>query len=97
MKFGCLNCTFLSTTNLICRSTDISKCFRGSLRLGDNESRLFLVIQVNHSGAVSHLVDITYAESFYVVEFMVHKNASLCIYNVRPLAPHVYIVTLGFT
>ena len=26
--------------HLICRSTDISKCFRGSLRLRDNESRL---------------------------------------------------------
>ena len=32
---------FHNTTNLICRSTDISKCFRGSLRLRDNESRLY--------------------------------------------------------
>ena len=39
---GCLNGIFLDTTNLICRSTDISKCFRGSLRLRDNESRLNL-------------------------------------------------------
>ena len=31
---------FLNTINLICRSTDISKCFRGSLRFRDNESRL---------------------------------------------------------
>ena len=32
---------FLNTTNLICRSTDISKCFRGSLRFRDNESQLY--------------------------------------------------------
>ena len=42
MKFGCSNCFFLSTTNLICRSTDISKCFRGSLRFRDNKSRLYI-------------------------------------------------------
>ena len=33
---------FLNTINLICRSTDISKCFRGSLRFRDNESRLYI-------------------------------------------------------
>ena len=38
VKFGCSICIFLSSANLICRSTDISKCFRGSLRLRDNES-----------------------------------------------------------
>ena len=42
MKFGCSNIFFLNTINLICRSTDISKCFRGSLRFRDNESRLYL-------------------------------------------------------
>ena len=41
MKFACLIGIFLNTTNLICRSTDISKCFRGSLRFRDNESRLY--------------------------------------------------------
>ena len=49
MKFGCSNCFFLSTTNLICRSTDISKCFRGSFRFRDNESRLYKV-NVQHTG-----------------------------------------------
>ena len=34
---------FLNSANLICRSTDISKCFRGSLRLRDNENRLCLI------------------------------------------------------
>ena len=38
VKFSCSICIFLSSANLICRSTDISKCFRGSLRLRDNES-----------------------------------------------------------
>ena len=34
---------FLNSANLICRSMDISKCFRGSLRLRDNDSRLYWV------------------------------------------------------
>ena len=33
---------FLNFAHLICRSTDISKCLRGSLRLRDNKSRLYL-------------------------------------------------------
>ena len=42
MKFGCSIGIFLNSAHLICRSTDISKCFRGSLRLRDNESRLYV-------------------------------------------------------
>ena len=34
---------FFISHNLICRSTDISQCFRGSLRLQDNESRLYMI------------------------------------------------------
>ena len=34
---------FLNSANLICRSTDNSKCFIGSLRLRDNESRLYIM------------------------------------------------------
>ena len=33
---------FLSLANLICRGTDISKYFRESLGIRDNESRLYL-------------------------------------------------------
>ena len=44
MKFGCPIGIFLNSANLTCQSTDISKCFRGSLRLRDNESRLYLYI-----------------------------------------------------
>ena len=42
MKFSCAICIFLYPENLICRTTDISKCFRGSLQLRDNESRLYI-------------------------------------------------------
>ena len=34
---------FLKSANLICRDTDISKYFRESLRLRDNESRLYFL------------------------------------------------------
>ena len=46
MKFGCSFGIFLNSAHLICRSTDISKCFSGSLRLRDNESQLYLLIMV---------------------------------------------------
>ena len=37
----CAICIFLNSENLICRGTNISKCFRGPLQLQDNESRLY--------------------------------------------------------
>ena len=42
-EFCCSIGIFLNFAHLICRSTDILKCFRGSLRLRDNESRLYIV------------------------------------------------------
>ena len=42
VKFGSSIGILLNSANLICRSTDISRCFSGSLRLRDNESRLYL-------------------------------------------------------
>ena len=36
---------FLNSANLICRSTDISKCFRESFGYRDNESRLYFNMQ----------------------------------------------------
>ena len=33
---------YLNSANLICRSTDISKYFRQSLGIRDNESRLYV-------------------------------------------------------
>ena len=50
MKFGCSFGIFLNLAHLICRSTDISKCFSGSLRLRDNESPLYLPINCYHRG-----------------------------------------------
>ena len=52
MKFGCSVDIFLNSANLICRSTDISKCFRESLRLRDNESKLNLDIDPQLNGSV---------------------------------------------
>ena len=40
---------FLNSANLICKSMDISKCFRGSLRLRDNESRLYMPLRKIHA------------------------------------------------
>ena len=52
-KFGCSIGIFLRSAHLICRNTDISKCFRESLRLRDNESRLYFFsvegLQWHHS------------------------------------------------
>ena len=42
MKFGCSIGIFLNSAHLICRSADISKCFRGFLRLRGNGNRLYL-------------------------------------------------------
>ena len=41
VKFGCSISIILNFENLICRNTDISKCFRGFLRLPDKESQLY--------------------------------------------------------
>ena len=43
VKCGCSNYFFLNSENLICRGMDISKCFRESLGIRDNESRLYSV------------------------------------------------------
>ena len=37
---------FLTSATLICRGTDISKCFRESLGIRDNESRLYMYMYV---------------------------------------------------
>ena len=34
---------FLTLSTLICRGTDISKCFSASLGIRDNESRLYVI------------------------------------------------------
>ena len=41
---------FLTSATLICRGTDISKCFRETLGIRDNESRLYFVIKYCNKG-----------------------------------------------
>ena len=41
VKCGCSNYFFLNSANLICRGTDVSKYFKESLCIRDNESRLY--------------------------------------------------------
>ena len=50
VKGGCsINCFFLSSVNLICRTTDISKCFIESLGVRDNESRLYMTLIISNT------------------------------------------------
>ena len=42
VKCGCSNYFFFNSANLICRGTDISKYLIESIRIRDNESRLYL-------------------------------------------------------
>ena len=42
VKCGCSIYCFLTLSTLICRGTDISKCFSESLGIRDNESRLYM-------------------------------------------------------
>ena len=44
ITYSFVNCDiiFLNSANLICRGMNISKCFRESLRLRDNEGRLYI-------------------------------------------------------
>ena len=47
VKCGCSIHLFLNSANLICRGTDISKYFRESLGIRDNESRLYWFASFN--------------------------------------------------
>ena len=45
VKCGCVQfIVFLTLSTLICRSTDISKCFSESLGIRDNGSRLYMIV-----------------------------------------------------
>ena len=56
---------FLTLSTLICRSTDISKCFSESLGIRDNESRLYLLKQ---SDTLQTITDIFNMCMKYVAE-----------------------------
>ena len=49
VKYDCSNYVFLNSANLICWSTDISKYFRESLGIRDNESGLCIYFLVEKS------------------------------------------------
>ena len=51
---------FLTLSILICRDTDISKCFSESLGIWDNESRLYILLTI----ANSSLLNIAEYENF---------------------------------
>ena len=67
-KFGCSFGIFLNSANLICRNTDISKCFRGSLRLRDNESRLY------YDETTEKLAEIPHDKMFHAIRTEQNKN-----------------------
>ena len=48
VKCGCSNYFFFNSANLICRGTDISKYFRESLGIRDNESQLYICAYFVH-------------------------------------------------
>ena len=73
MKFGSLIGIFLNSANLICRSTDISKCFRGSLRLRDKESRLYIAQLETRKGKLILWNDLKCFSYFLLVKWI-----SLC-------------------
>ena len=48
VKCGCSIHFFLNLANLICRGTDISKYFRQSLGIRENEGRLYITLTYEH-------------------------------------------------
>ena len=66
---------FLNSANLICRDTDISKYFRESLGLRDNESRQYLCVRASHQ-------DIT-CEMIYDIDRPLLFSKSPCRFTTR--------------
>ena len=69
---------FLTLSTLICRSTDISKCFSESLGIRDNESRLYngpdqiaqmcrLILDFLSSILISHIKNISHNSPVHIV------------------------------
>ena len=74
MKFGCSIGIFLNLANLVCRSTDISKCFRGFLRLRDNESQLY---NLHHGWCMGRLFTVSTRHSSSCREGKINFKAFL--------------------
>ena len=79
---------FLNSANLICGGKDISKCFRESLGLQDNESRLYALYLVQITTVV-HVLSfgsqcekmylLTYAPKTQIRSILVIRIKKLCI------------------
>ena len=78
MNFGCLTGIFLSSAPLICRSTDISKYFRGSLRLRDNESRLYFVLCSLFAGECGFIEFANYSITGHNSQYLYDKSLEAC-------------------
>ena len=68
---------FLNTTNLICRSTDISKCFRGSLRFRELtvfNNMLLIVVRQEVSNFDSSVV-------VHELEVAINRALYGCLYS----------------
>ena len=58
-----------------CLNTDISKCFRGSLRLGDNESRLYFKILQDHYTWLFYVGSLPIFIAFFGVSCLTHYES----------------------
>ena len=92
MKFGCSIGIFLNSEHLICRSTDISKSFRGSLRLRDNKSRLYL----RNFNFNYQITSFTYISGNSVYSQNVYSHLVYCVKTSTPILSTVLKRLLPF-
>ena len=76
-KCGCSNYFFLNSANLICRGTDISKYFRGSLGIRDNESQLYyfsflMALQKIYFAVLPHIPLLAHSQAITASVLLVH-------------------------
>ena len=83
---------FLKSANLICRDTDISKYFRESFGLRDNESTVLLNLLMK-----TESTDQTAQNTKTLFGLRSQAPITKTYLYKFPLKPHFYIVKLGFT
>ena len=102
---------FLTLSTLICRSTDISKCFSESLGIRDNGSRLYLSFSETGFSKTPEHAEWDQGYQARKIKKKTQKNqdtrmgsmvprkniTKTCLYNFDPLKSHFHIVKLGFT
>ena len=90
---------FLNSANLVYRGTDISKYFKESLGLRDNEIRIYKKVRrLKWVPTIyvlwRHKKNNIYPDTAFISSYIITKT---CLYNIDPLKPHFYTVKLGFT